>query len=110
MEIDGRAGHAGEAVGAGDNRLISSGLLPAICIRSGKRKKLFRVREEALNRWILSRKNHSAVRREKKQLKAKNSTDDDEIIREIEACGISLTDSEKRHIKEQRSKLKQLSD
>ena len=40
----------------------------------------------------------------------KNSIDDDEVIREIEACGIELSDDQKRHIKEQRSKLKQLSD
>jgi excisionase family DNA binding protein len=36
-------------------RMIESGALPAICIRSGKRKKIFRVREEALEKWITSK-------------------------------------------------------
>ena len=36
-------------------RMIEAGALPAVCIRSGKRKKIFRVPEAALDAWIKSR-------------------------------------------------------
>jgi len=36
-------------------RLIADGSLPAICLRAGRRKKIYRVRPEALERWITAR-------------------------------------------------------
>jgi excisionase family DNA binding protein len=33
-------------------RLIIEGTLPAVCLRSGRRKKVYRVREEVLERWV----------------------------------------------------------
>ena len=36
-------------------RMINGGDLPAVLVRSGKRKKLYRVREQALERWITAR-------------------------------------------------------
>jgi excisionase family DNA binding protein len=36
-------------------RMISDGQLPAICLRSGRRKKVWRVREEVLQKWILAK-------------------------------------------------------
>jgi excisionase family DNA binding protein len=35
-------------------RMITAGAISALCVRSGKRKKTFRVREEALEKWIVS--------------------------------------------------------
>jgi excisionase family DNA binding protein len=35
-------------------RMITAGAITALCVRSGKRKKTFRVREEALEKWIMS--------------------------------------------------------
>ena len=35
-------------------RMIAAGAISALCVRSGKRKKTFRVREEALEKWIVS--------------------------------------------------------
>jgi excisionase family DNA binding protein len=32
--------------------MINDGKIPAICLRSGKRKKLWRVRPEHLERWV----------------------------------------------------------
>jgi excisionase family DNA binding protein len=36
-------------------RMIQDGALPAVCLRSGRRKKVWRVREEVLQRWVLSK-------------------------------------------------------
>ena len=36
-------------------RMIVAGSLPAICIKSGKRKKVWRVRPEALENWMRAR-------------------------------------------------------
>jgi excisionase family DNA binding protein len=33
-------------------RMVIEGSLPAICLRSGKRKKIWRIREEVLQRWL----------------------------------------------------------
>jgi hypothetical protein len=33
--------------------MIDTGTLPAICVRSGRRKKLWRVRPEQLQQWLL---------------------------------------------------------
>lgn len=41
-------------------RMITEGVLPAICLRSGKRKKVWRIREEVLERWILVRERQTA--------------------------------------------------
>lgn len=44
-------------------RMIIEGALPAVCLRSGKRKRLYRVREEALERWIASRERQGTKQR-----------------------------------------------
>lgn len=36
-------------------RMIESGVLPAVLVRSGRRKKLWRVRPECLDQWILQK-------------------------------------------------------
>ena len=36
-------------------RMIADGSLPAICLRRGKRKAVYRIREEQLERWIVAR-------------------------------------------------------
>jgi excisionase family DNA binding protein len=36
-------------------RMIADGALPAVCLRSGRRKKIWRIREDQLNKWILGR-------------------------------------------------------
>jgi excisionase family DNA binding protein len=35
-------------------RMLIDGTLPAICLRSGKRKKVYRVRESELERFVIS--------------------------------------------------------
>ena len=40
-------------------KLITAGSIAAICVRAGKRKKTYRVREEALEKWIVSRERES---------------------------------------------------
>jgi excisionase family DNA binding protein len=40
-------------------RMITAGSISALCVRSGKRKKTFRVREEALEKWIVSQERES---------------------------------------------------
>ncbi|MDP2651989.1 MAG: helix-turn-helix domain-containing protein [bacterium] len=42
---------SGQTIG----RMIAEGTLPAILLRSGKRKRVWRVREEVLERWLLQR-------------------------------------------------------
>jgi excisionase family DNA binding protein len=36
-------------------RMITSGIIPALCVRAGKRKKTFRVRQEVLEKWVTSK-------------------------------------------------------
>jgi excisionase family DNA binding protein len=36
-------------------RLIVDGQLPAICLRSGSRKKVWRIRKEILEKWVLGK-------------------------------------------------------
>ena len=36
-------------------RLIDGGSLPAVCLHRGKRKAMYRIRPEQLEKWILSR-------------------------------------------------------
>jgi excisionase family DNA binding protein len=36
-------------------RMIQDGALPAVCLRSGRRKKVWRVRQEVLEKWVMSR-------------------------------------------------------
>ncbi len=40
-------------------RLLISGIIPSLMLRSGPRKKMLRVRPEALERWILSQERAS---------------------------------------------------
>ncbi len=42
-------------------RLLISGVIPVITLRSGQRKRMLRVRPEALERWILSNERRSAI-------------------------------------------------
>lgn len=41
-------------------RMIDEGQLPAVMLRSGKRKKTYRVREEVLEKWVLSKERQRA--------------------------------------------------
>jgi excisionase family DNA binding protein len=41
------------------NRMIVDGQLPAILLRSGRRKKVWRVRPEALERWLTDKEKQS---------------------------------------------------
>ena len=36
-------------------RMIGDGSLPAVCLRRGKRKAVYRIREEQLERWVMAR-------------------------------------------------------
>lgn len=36
-------------------RMVADGSLPAVCLRRGKRKAVYRIREEVLERWVLSK-------------------------------------------------------
>ena len=36
-------------------RMIADGALPAVCLRRGKRKAVYRVRQEVLDKWIISK-------------------------------------------------------
>ena len=36
-------------------RMIVDGQLPAVCLRAGRRKKIWRVRAEQLERWVVSK-------------------------------------------------------
>jgi excisionase family DNA binding protein len=36
-------------------RMIADGALPAVMLRSGRRKKVWRVREEVLEKWVKER-------------------------------------------------------
>lgn len=36
-------------------RMIADSSLPAVCLRRGKRKAVYRIREEQLERWVLNR-------------------------------------------------------
>jgi len=46
-------------------RMISDGSLPAVCLRRGKRKAVYRIREEVLERWVVS-KERQGVKTERK--------------------------------------------
>jgi excisionase family DNA binding protein len=41
-------------------RMISDSSLPAICLRSGKRKRVLRVREEVLTKWLMALERETA--------------------------------------------------
>src|SRR5262245_14996191 len=43
-------------------RMISDGALPAVCLRSGRRKKVWRVRQEQLERWVMNREKQNGVK------------------------------------------------
>ena len=59
-------------------RMIESGDLPALCLRSGRRKQTLRIRSEALERWLVALERQSAR-------KARESASQDE---ESRACGV----------------------
>jgi excisionase family DNA binding protein len=44
-------------------KLISAGSIPALCVRSGKRKKTYRVRSEVLEKWLLSKERENQHQR-----------------------------------------------
>lgn len=55
------------------NRMIAEGALPAILLRSGKRKEAWRIREEVLERWLLQHEKQAAQEsgaRRKERIKA----------------------------------------
>ena len=41
-------------------RMILAGSLPAVCLRRGKRKAVYRVRKEMLEDWIMSQEKETA--------------------------------------------------
>jgi len=41
-------------------RMIADGQLPAVCLRSGKRKKIWRIRSEQLERWLTQKERETA--------------------------------------------------
>ena len=43
-------------------RMITEGQLPAVCLRSGRRKKLWRIRQEQLDKWILQKERETTGR------------------------------------------------
>jgi excisionase family DNA binding protein len=43
-------------------RMIDTGAFPAICVRSGRRKKLWRVRPEQLQQWLLQKERETSKR------------------------------------------------
>jgi excisionase family DNA binding protein len=45
-------------------RMIADGALPAVCLRSGRRKKVWRVREEMLQKWIIAKERQRVTWRE----------------------------------------------
>jgi DNA-binding transcriptional regulator GbsR (MarR family) len=44
-------------------RMITAGSIAPLCVRSGKRKKTFRVRDEVLQRWIAAQERQSLKKR-----------------------------------------------
>ena len=36
-------------------RLIADGAIPAVCLRRGRRKNVYRIRQEVLDRWIINK-------------------------------------------------------
>jgi excisionase family DNA binding protein len=46
-------------------RMIADGQLPAILLRSGRRKKVWRVRPEALERWLTEKEKSSTDKQRK---------------------------------------------
>jgi excisionase family DNA binding protein len=49
-------------------RMLIDGTLPAICLRSGKRKKVYRVRESELERFVIS------LERQRQSIKSKGDS------------------------------------
>lgn len=43
-------------------RMIVEGQLPAVCLRAGRRKKLWRIRHEQLDKWILQKERETTAR------------------------------------------------
>jgi len=44
-------------------RMIADGALPAICLRSGRRKKVRRIRQEVLEKWVLTKEKEVVAKR-----------------------------------------------
>lgn len=71
-------------------RMIGDGSLPAVCLRSGKRKKVWRVRPEILEKWLISkeregqktaRRPHAAARPE-----GTENNGQDMVARDYQSC------------------------
>lgn len=41
-------------------RMIADGALPAICLRAGTRKKVWKIRQEVLEKWVLQKEKETA--------------------------------------------------
>jgi hypothetical protein len=41
-------------------RMVLSGSLPAICLKTGRRKKVWRFRREVVERWLIARERETA--------------------------------------------------
>lgn len=59
-------------------RMISDGSLPAVCLRRGKRKAVYRVREEILERWVMSRERQGVKTQRKADAAARPEGDGNE--------------------------------
>jgi excisionase family DNA binding protein len=44
------------------NRMVAEGILPAITLRSGKRKRVLRFRQEVIDRWLVAQERQGAHR------------------------------------------------
>lgn len=57
-------------------RMISDGSLPSVCLRKGKRKGVYRIREEVLERWVLSRERQGTKTERKASTAARPASDE----------------------------------
>jgi excisionase family DNA binding protein len=64
-------------------RMIADGSLPAICLRAGRKKKVWRIRQEHLEKWVLNKEKDTA----KKRAQASTPTEPETIESSAQAGG-----------------------
>jgi excisionase family DNA binding protein len=64
-------------------RMIADGALPAVVLRRGKRKAVYRIRQEALERWVMSRERQGTVNSTVKRTDPPTTTSTDPMPVEI---------------------------
>jgi excisionase family DNA binding protein len=57
-------------------RMIGDGSLPAVCLRRGKRKNVYRIREEQLERWVMARERQGVKTERKASTAARPASDE----------------------------------